>query len=260
MHVIVITKEKVALGIVLWLCILTLCAGVAWNPLGLLWVLGTPGVLMLPGMLTMLYVPLRELGLWPRLLVAVGLSVLELMLLGLAINTFLPLFGVERPLDSAPVLWAFVTSMLLLLAFSWVRLPTITFSLPRYILARTRLDAVFILVPILLVLMSIVGTLRLNNDEGNTLVLFMLSGVAVYSVFLIRYAEHLGRHVLPTALFFIALAVLLMTSLRGWYISGHDIQREFFVFSLAKDAGVWDIATYRDAYNACLSITILPTI
>jgi uncharacterized membrane protein len=53
--------------------------------------------------------------------------------------------------------------------------------------------------------------------------------------------------------------MLLMTSLRGWYTTGHDIQREFRVFELTKSNGDWNISRFQDPYNACLSINILPT-
>lgn len=55
-----------------------------------------------------------------------------------------------------------------------------------------------------------------------------------------------------------AAGLLLLTSLRGWYITGHDIQREYQVFRLAADNGHWDISSFPDPYNACLSITLLP--
>ena len=57
------------------------------------------------------------------------------------------------------------------------------------------------------------------------------------------------------------LSILFSTSLRGWFITGHDIQHEFAVFQVASRAGYWSIAGHNgDPYNACLSITILPTI
>jgi uncharacterized membrane protein len=112
-----------------------------------------------------------------------------------------------------------------------------------------------------IVLLAVVGALRLNTSADNTVVMYMLASVVVYSVLLWR---HLGRtvsgRVLPYALFMIALALLLMTSLRGWGVTGHDIHREFFVFQLAKDMGYWSTAYFADAYNACLSITLLPTL
>ena len=81
-----------------------------------------------------------------------------------------------------------------------------------------------------------------------------------FLVFETTRKKSLAENVIPTALYFIALSLLLMTSLRGWYTTGHDIQTEFYVFQLAKEGGIWGIATYRNAYNACMSITILPTI
>ena len=53
--------------------------------------------------------------------------------------------------------------------------------------------------------------------------------------------------------------MLLMTSLRGWYITGSDIQGEYVVFELTKIHGDWNISDSQSAYNACLSLTILPT-
>ena len=49
-----------------------------------------------------------------------------------------------------------------------------------------------------------------------------------------------------------------MTSLRGRYTTGHDVQHEYYVFELAHANWHWSIADLNDPYNACLSITILP--
>jgi uncharacterized membrane protein len=59
----------------------------------------------------------------------------------------------------------------------------------------------------------------------------------------------------------IGLAVLFSNSLRGWSITGHDIHHEFTVFQTTFNNNLWAIRTQSgDPYNACLSITILPTI
>jgi len=50
-----------------------------------------------------------------------------------------------------------------------------------------------------------------------------------------------------------------MTSLRGWFVTGHDIQTEYQVFQLTQASGRWEIAAFHNAYNACLSLTVLPT-
>ncbi len=43
------------------------------------------------------------------------------------------------------------------------------------------------------------------------------------------------------------------TSLRGWNITGHDIQAEFLAFGLTDHAQNWDMSALPSAYNACLS-------
>jgi uncharacterized membrane protein len=50
-----------------------------------------------------------------------------------------------------------------------------------------------------------------------------------------------------------------MNSMRGWLITGHDVLREYHVFQMTASSGRWDIASFRDPYNACLSLTVLPT-
>ena len=58
----------------------------------------------------------------------------------------------------------------------------------------------------------------------------------------------------------VATSLLLATSLRGWYITGHDIQAEFLAFQLTNGAQHWRWARCENAYNACLSVNILPTV
>ena len=54
--------------------------------------------------------------------------------------------------------------------------------------------------------------------------------------------------------------LLLATSVRGWSITGHDIQAEFLAFRLTNDGQLWQMSSLENAYNACLSVNILPTV
>ena len=60
--------------------------------------------------------------------------------------------------------------------------------------------------------------------------------------------------------YLLGLAVLLATSLRGVGVTGHDIKPEFRVFQDTLAAGRWDADVVLADYNACLSITTLPTL
>ena len=91
-----------------------------------------------------------------------------------------------------------------------------------------------------------------------TLAVLVVAAVLIVLLFAWRDTVHESSIVIT--IYLIALALLLMTSLRGWFVTGHDIQREFRVFELAADGGIWRIDAFQDAYNACMSVTILPTL
>jgi uncharacterized membrane protein len=107
--------------------------------------------------------------------------------------------------------------------------------------------------------LSVAGAVRLNNQLGSTVsVAALVSDAALLALLVVRRRRY-STAVLELGLFCAAAALLLLTSLRGWYITGHDIQREYEVFQLTATADHWDIAAFRDPYNACLSIALLPT-
>ena len=192
-----------------------------------------------------------------RLCYSVIASVLALMVLGLTINTVLPYLGIARPLDRVPVLttidvWCVALALWRPLAFR----PTVSSF------AFGRLTSADLLVGILsglCVPAAVIGSIRLNNGAGDSVTLLMLIVVALIFTWMIIKRDYLSPGTITAAIYFISLAMLLMTSLRGWFITGHDIQAEYGVFELTKTNGDWNISRYQDGYNACMSITILPT-
>ncbi len=230
------------------------------NPFQLLNIIGGTFLLIVPGTLFLHALRIRRIEWWGRVGLTVGSSILLLMGVGLLGNLLLPFAGVLRPLDAHPAFFMVTMLCAMLGAWAWARFEVEGKWLPRYWFTDTHKSLVWAFTPTVFVVMSVCGAIRLNNGADNTLTLTMLLLMGGYIFALMRVSDRVERNVIPIALFFMSLALLLMTSLRGWHISGHDIQREFFVFELAKQAGVWSVATYTDAYNACLSITILPTL
>ena len=105
-----------------------------------------------------------------------------------------------------------------------------------------------------------IGAIRLNNGASGYFTVAMLIGVvAIFGLLILRRAR-LSTTVISIVLYELAAATLLMTSLRGWYVTGHDIQLEYQVFQLTARNGSWDMSRFQDPYNACMSITILPTV
>ena len=191
-----------------------------------------------------------------RMPYAFGLALLGLVVGGLALDTVLPWVGVDRPLAPAPlaVTWLLVDLGLLL----WkreVRLPK-----PRL---RKVLEAELVLAPTLAsvsLLLSVVGAIRLNNGANGFVATaaVVVGGAAVLALLGSRQVRPRSHDAWVLGL--VAAGLLLATSLRGWYVTGHDIQAEFLAFRLTDGAQNWEMSSLPSAYNACLSVTILPTV
>jgi uncharacterized membrane protein len=183
---------------------------------------------------------------------------LTIMSVGLISNTVLPVIGVDRPLSEVSVLVQ-IDAVLVAVALLWRA--RLTPLLPRQVrlFEWPRRDKIVLGGSLVAVPLSIVGAIRLNNGAGNEVTLIMLVLVATVLMLLLVWSKDLRSQTINATIYLIGAALLLMTSLRGWYAVGHDIQRELRVFELTSVHQQWDIARDRDAYNSCLSITILPT-
>jgi uncharacterized membrane protein len=192
-----------------------------------------------------------------RLGYSVTAGLLLLMLGGLTINTILPPLGITRPLDPVPIV--ILGDVLTAALYELRRRRPAPVSWRAYLAAlppsATRLLIAATLCPALAVL----GANRLNNDAGDEVSLVTLGLVVVLAIAMLRWRRQLSDAVISVAVYLISLAFLLMTSLRGWSVTGHDIQSEYRVFQLTEAHGRWELSAFHTAYNACLSITILPT-
>ena len=192
-----------------------------------------------------------------RLVYSVVSAIFGLMVIGLVINTILPHVGISRPLDRGPVLVAVDVWCGLVALWRPQRFrPTVPASRMDKLQGA---DWTVCLLSALCVPLAIIGANRLNNQAGSGVTLVMLFLAAITLLLMFAKRETLNAGTLTSSVYFIALAMLLMTSLRGWYITGHDIQSEYRVFELTKNNGDWNISRERDGYNSCLSLTILPT-
>jgi uncharacterized membrane protein len=220
-------------------------------------VLGLGAVLGTPLLLIALADPGHTPTVGERLVWSVPLALLALMAAAVGFNTLAPHIGVDDPLGTRWTV-AVVDGLCLLLAAGLYHRyrPGYVVTLPTLPLADRRVLAAAAVV----LVAAVMGANRLNNGAGGGLTLIMLVGAGVVLAVLAVRADHLSATTVLAGLYLVSLALLYMTSLRGWFVTGHDVQREFIVFQLSSARQSWDMAAYPDAYNACLSITVLPTV
>ncbi len=237
--------------IVSFLLILANVAYFLHNVVG--WLITLSFFLFVPGYLILAQIQHTIRSRWEILSFSLGLSLLFLLIGGLGLNT-LHYVGLERPLDTLPI---FVSLDVLTIGLIYLNRHK-AFSIPHVYATIKSWHIVAALSMLILPLLAAAGALRLNNGASNVLTLILFATIAIMFLFFVWRKDL--YYVYPYALVIFAFSVLLTVSLRGWEVTGHDIQREFQVFTMTFQKGFWDIAAFRDPYNACLSITILPTL
>lgn len=216
------------------------------------------GLLTLPGILSMLIIRPEKLSTSERVVFTGMLSIIVLMLSGFVSNQLVPHLGNPRPLTSAvQVPW---TSMLLggLWLGAWWRNRKQPAAVRGHRLTPREigLAAALLVIPA----MAALGADSLNNGGTNVFTMVAYALVAGWAVALVAQYKRVTPWLWGWSIFVMGLALLWSTSLRSLYISGHDVQLEYYVARLTDLAQHWSMANLQDAYNACLSITVLPTV
>lgn len=120
-------------------------------------------------------------------------------------------------------------------------------------------QALHYLIPFFLPILGILGAISLNNGGSNIFTMIMLGTATLYIGYITFFKKYVTESLYPFALFMVSLGVLLMLSFRSWHISGFDISIEYEVFQITQNHMHWALEYFKNEYNTCLSITILPT-
>jgi uncharacterized membrane protein len=232
-------------------------------------ILGTPSIpanilislvlLGIPGLLLLSALKIRNINPWEYFVYTIGLSVAFIMFSGLAINWLLPRLNItDKPLSTIPLLLSFDVAFSLLGTIAYMRNRDIALEIkfPRL----DRLNKFFIIAPVVLLTLSVLGAMIQNNGGSNILSMMMLGETAAYFFLAVSFRDKLNSNVYPWAILWISLSLLLSNSLRGWHLIGWDISQEYEVFQLTSSFGHWAFSNFENAYNACLSLTILPSV
>lgn len=219
-----------------------------------------PFFLFIPGYLTFSLLVYKEktTSAFETICFSVGLSVLLLTLLGLGINTLLPFFGISGPLQFTYVVLSSNLLICILLGLLIIFKKPLPIKLS---MGKTSFPNVILWIfCLLLPLVSVFGTFRLNNGGDNSLLFISLFIYLSLIFFIYFFKSKLSDNSLALFIYSLAISLLLMVGLRSSFPIGHDIRKETELFLQTLNVGFWEHGISRDAYTTCLSITILPTV
>ncbi|MGB9936890.1 MAG: DUF2206 domain-containing protein [Methanobacterium sp.] len=213
-----------------------------------------------PGMLITYILRLNQLEFSKKFVLSIGLSIALLYFVGLALNSFIPTY--LKPLSLFNTLIS-INIVLIFLAFLAYRLNKEKFNITTFFNFKINLEGKLkfpLLLPLLLPFLMIFGTFLMNNANINTLLIGTLIFIPVYLVIIAYLNERVPSVVYPISILMISVTLLLMDGLSSYHLMGRDIHKEFYCFQLTLNSFHWDMNSFYDTFNVCLSVTILPTI
>lgn len=191
-----------------------------------------------------------------QLLLATGIGIINIIVIGLLLS-IIPSSPTDGYLRLPYLLIAFdIEAALLVIFYVYRARPTARkFTLPK--LSRRDLSA--LVLSSLVCLMSIAGAIALNNHASP---IFAISSTALSAAIIIYMMIKPGSsRSIAVSLYLIAASYLLAGWLRSSAISAVDTNMEYFIFDTVYQFGKWSPELFPGhAYNACMSITVLPTV
>lgn len=223
-------------------------------------IFGAPIIFYFNGVLSYVLITKEKIKSLNSNIVSISLSLVEIMVVGIMVNIIGRfIFNMPQPLQSNLTIIIFVILYCLKLQTIYIYKLNIFSRL--HPLKRQSYLNIFIFTTLLIsIALCLAGAVQLNNGGSNILIMCGL-GVNALVIFITGVKiRHISETTIIAIIITSTINVLLITSLRSWGISGQDLKNEFKVYTLTNQIGYWSIDNLRDAYNACLSITIFPVV
>lgn len=213
-------------------------------------VIGFIFLTFIPGFLLLRILKFHELSTLEVFLYSVGLSISFLMFIGLSLNALYPL--VSKPISTMPLAIAISISVLVLCIFGYKR--------GKGFAGLNRVGFKDILSPPALFLcsipvLSILGTLSVAFYGNNLILLFMIVLIS-FTVALVAFDRFIPKKLYPLAIVTIAVALLYSSTLISTYLTGWDINLEYYFSNLVITRSFWNLSI-PNSFNAMASIVML---
>ena len=214
---------------------------------------------ILPGLLILQVLKLNKISSLEKIILGWGLSISFLMFFGLLINNLSLSFGYETPLSTISLLISFNIAFIALAIIGHKINKDAVFSLQNLNLSTP--EKAFLIVPILFPALSIFGMHVMNTTDNNIVLMFLLFLIPVYVAFVCFFNQKFSKRLYPVVIFSISISLVLLLSLRSDHLIGPtDTHLEYYFFHITLDSLHWRTLLMGGPLDACLSISLLPTI
>jgi len=207
---------------------------------------------IIPGILILRSLKVRNLSISETILYATGLSVSFLMFTGALMNSLYPLVGIQKPISEISLVITISAVVLSLCFICYLR----NKNYSNFSINREQIFAPFVLSLLLLPFLAVFGAYLFNFYDNNILLLVLL--VIICIIFLFGVFNNIQREIYPLALWSISISLLLHNSLLS-ILGGGDSEIEYYFSELVKLKSLWD-PSIPSEQNAMLSIVILKPI
>ncbi|GEA14648.1 hypothetical protein E308F_08900 [Moorella sp. E308F] len=191
------------------------------------------------------------------ILFSVGLSISYLMITALLINLIYPLFGISKPITFWPVLVSCIVTTFLLLVICSFYMRKENNIYPDKVSQMIKTTSYEKILPIYVVLLSILAAYYIRNLENNIIALCFI--VLVEGLFVFYTFKNSTRETLSLIIYSISLAMLLVNVLYSKYLTGYDINVEYYFQHLTWENGFWNYSI-PGTVNTTISIVLLAPI
>lgn len=211
-------------------------------------------LLFVPGVLILRIMKMHKLGSVETILYSVGLSIASLMFIGFIINLFYPFLKISNPISIVPLIITMTLFVVFLSILSY--LSDKNFSEPNFIDTKELLSPVVMFL-LLFPFLAIIGTYLMNWYKINVFLMLLIILVCI-TLLLFAYGK-IPKKFYPFTIFIVAISLLFHTSLISNYVTGWDIQGEYYLADIVIKNAFWNFKI-NSTVNAMLSITIFAPI
>ena len=215
---------------------------------------------IVPGAIILHILRLNKINFLKKVVLSVGLSISFIIFAGLILNGLYPIL--IKPLSLVPLLVSFNLILIVLALIAYWRNKDDfdardIFNLNLDMANKLKSPMIF---PVIFPFMAVLGTYLMNTTQNNIILMAMLFLIPAYIIAVVYLKDRIHHATYPIALSMIGMSLLLMNGLTSNYIMGRDVHYEYYVFQVTLSHFHWNISDYYSAYNACLSLTILPAV